>query len=98
MQFAGTYLYGHRMYETMAVWETEPAWRPTSRESMRTYCKVRTRSCTPRPSERRSPLALDANQRGTPRLSTCHPTSRPTASNHYFSAHLEAEFSKDALG
>jgi hypothetical protein len=25
MRSAGTYLYGRRMYETMAVWETEPA-------------------------------------------------------------------------
>ena len=25
MQSAGTYLYGRRMYETLAVWETEPA-------------------------------------------------------------------------
>ncbi len=25
MRLAGTYLYGRRMYETMAVWETEPA-------------------------------------------------------------------------
>src|SRR5205085_7786427 len=24
MRSAGTYLYGRRMYETMAVWETEP--------------------------------------------------------------------------
>ena len=30
MQSAGTYLYGRRMYETMAVWETDPTW-PRSR-------------------------------------------------------------------
>lgn len=24
MRSAGTYLYGHRMYETLAVWDTDP--------------------------------------------------------------------------
>ena len=28
----GTYLYGRRMYETMAVWETDPAWAEQSPE------------------------------------------------------------------
>lgn len=30
MRSAGTYLYGRRMYETMAVWETEPSLAATS--------------------------------------------------------------------
>ena len=30
MRSAGTYLYGRRMYETMAVWETEPAFAAES--------------------------------------------------------------------
>ena len=32
MRSAGTYLYGRRMYDTMAVWETDAAW-PRSRTS-----------------------------------------------------------------
>ncbi len=30
MRSAGTYLYGRRMYETMAVWETDPSLATTS--------------------------------------------------------------------
>jgi dihydrofolate reductase len=30
MRDAGTYLYGRRMYETMAVWETDPSFGSAS--------------------------------------------------------------------
>ncbi len=44
----GTYLYGRRMYEVMAPWETitSPASRPPRRTSRRSG-KRPTRSCTP---------------------------------------------------
>jgi hypothetical protein len=48
---AGTFLYGRRLYETMAVWETEPDWlhsrRPTPNSP--TPGRRRARSCTRRP-------------------------------------------------
>ena len=46
----GTYLYGRRTYETMAVWETEPAvaeQSPSPQGSPRCG-RRRTRSCSPR--------------------------------------------------
>jgi len=39
MRSAGTYLYGRRMYDTMAVWETEPALAAQS-DLMREYANV----------------------------------------------------------
>ena len=39
MRSAGTYLYGRRMYETMAVWETEPALAAQS-DLAATYASV----------------------------------------------------------
>ena len=46
----GTYLYGRRMYETMAVWETHLPWPPSrsSWPTSRTSGKRPTRSSTPR--------------------------------------------------
>ena len=46
----GTYLYGRRTYETMAVWETDPAVAEQSPESAGSPpCgRRRTRSCSPR--------------------------------------------------
>ena len=46
----GTYLYGRRMYETMAVWETQPALAAESESAptSRTSGKRPTRSSTPR--------------------------------------------------
>jgi dihydrofolate reductase len=46
----GTYLYGRRLYETMAPWETEPALAAQSelRPTSPTYGRQRTRSSTPR--------------------------------------------------
>lgn len=29
MRSVGTYLYGRRMYDTLAVWETTPPWPPS---------------------------------------------------------------------
>lgn len=50
MRSAGTYLYGRRMYDTMAVWETEPAMphSRTSSATSRTPGRWRTRLSTPR--------------------------------------------------
>ncbi len=48
----GTWLYGRRMYETMAVWETDATLAAQS-EPMADFAKVwqaGTRSCTPRRS------------------------------------------------
>jgi dihydrofolate reductase len=39
MRSAGTYLYGRRMYETMAVWETDPSLAGTS-DLTRTFAAV----------------------------------------------------------
>lgn len=39
MGSAGTYLYGRRMYETMAVWETDPALAARS-DRMATYART----------------------------------------------------------
>jgi dihydrofolate reductase len=39
MRLAGTYLYGRRMYETMAVWETDPSLAERS-DSMRAFASV----------------------------------------------------------
>jgi dihydrofolate reductase len=39
MRSAGTYLYGRRMYDTMAVWETEPALAEQS-DLMREFANV----------------------------------------------------------
>ena len=39
MRSAGTYLYGRRMYETMAVWETDPALAARS-DLMREFANV----------------------------------------------------------
>src|SRR5215218_7461502 len=39
MSSAGTYLYGRRMYETLAVWETEPALATRS-DLMAEYARV----------------------------------------------------------
>src|SRR6185295_14024099 len=39
MRSAGTYLYGRRMYETMAVWETDPALAAGS-DLRRTFADV----------------------------------------------------------
>lgn len=39
MRSAGTYLYGRRMYETMAVWETDPALAAQS-DLMREFASV----------------------------------------------------------
>jgi dihydrofolate reductase len=39
MRSAGTYLYGRRMYETMAVWETDPTLAARS-DLMAAYAKV----------------------------------------------------------
>lgn len=51
MGSAGTYLYGRRMHETLAVWETDPPWPPgrTSWPTMPAPGRRRTRSSTPRP-------------------------------------------------
>jgi dihydrofolate reductase len=51
MRSAGTYLYGRRMYETLAVWETDST-RQRSQTSWPTtpaHGRRRTRSFTPRP-------------------------------------------------
>ena len=73
MRSAGTYLYGRRMYETLAVWETDPALGARS-ELTAAYAapgRRRTRSSTPRPGPRRS--------RRTPGSSaTSMPTPSPT--------------------
>src|SRR5438094_7258732 len=47
----GTYLYGRRMYDTMAPWETDPPWPPSrnSWPTSPTSGRQQTRSSTPRP-------------------------------------------------
>ena len=44
-----TYLYGRRLYETMAVWETDPAWPPNRSSGLTSHTsgRQRTRSSTP---------------------------------------------------
>ncbi len=46
-----TFLYGRRLYETMSVWETNPALakQSDSRPTSRAPGRQRTRSSTPRP-------------------------------------------------
>ena len=67
----GTYLYGRRMFETMAVWETDPT-SPSSRRSCGTSPssgRPPTRSCTPRRSKRCRPPGHASSERSTLRAS-----------------------------
>ena len=72
----GTYLYGRRLYESMAVWEPTPPW-PSGRRSWptsRTSGRVRPRSSTPRPSIPYRPRGPGSSANST-RLRSA--TSRP---------------------
>ena len=76
---AGTYLYGRRMYETMAVWETQPAlaaqselmadfanvWQAADKIVYSTTLHVASTANTPRPEDVRR-RRLD-RRRGGPR-------------------------------
>ena len=67
----GTYLYGRRLYESMAVWETDPRW-PRNRNSgptSRTSGRPRTRSSTPRPWMRCRPPRAGSNAASIPKRS-----------------------------
>ena len=68
MRSAGTYLYGRRMYETMAVWETDSTLAAQS-DLTADYAKApgrrRTRSSTPRPWPRRPPRTPGSNATST---------------------------------
>ena len=69
MRSAGTYLYGRRMYETMAVWETD-ATLASQTDLMADYASAwqaaRTRSSTPRPWPQHAPRTLGSNATSTP--------------------------------
>ena len=57
MRSAGTYLYGRRMYETLAVWETDTT-RADHSDLMADYAsdgRLLTRSSTPRPWPHHTP-------------------------------------------
>ena len=68
MRSAGTYLYGRRMYETMSVWETDPALAAQSdlTSDFATSGRRRTRSSTPRPWPRCRPPPPASNATSTP--------------------------------
>jgi hypothetical protein len=68
MGSAGTYLYGRRMYETLAVWETDSTLAVQS-DLMADYAsawQAATRSSTPRPWPPRSPRTRGSNAASTP--------------------------------
>jgi dihydrofolate reductase len=64
----GTYLYGRRMYETMAVWESQPALAAQSelRPTSRTSGKQPTRSSTPRRCPLSRPPTRGSSAASTP--------------------------------
>src|SRR6266508_3913017 len=59
----GTYLYGRRLYELMAVWETDPA------AAAQSPGRRPTRSCTPGRWRRPPPPGRGSNQTSTPKRS-----------------------------
>ena len=67
MRSAGTYLYGRRMYDTMAVWETDSNLAAQS-ERTADYAsawKAADKACIPRPWQRRPPLTPASNAAST---------------------------------
>ena len=64
----GTHLYGRRLYETMAVWETDPPWPPnrSSRLTSHTSGRRRTRSSTPQPWMLSRPPRVELERRFDP--------------------------------
>ncbi len=68
MRSAGTYLYGRRMYDTMAVWETDATLAAQSdlMSDSRTSGRRRTKSSTPRTWPRCRPPIPGSNATSTP--------------------------------
>ena len=64
----GTYLYGRRMYETMAVWETQPALAAQSelRADFANICQAAARSSTPRRCRSSRPPTRGSSAASTP--------------------------------
>jgi hypothetical protein len=67
----GTYLYGRRLYQTMAVWETDPAaaaQSPAAREFAELW-QAAERSCTPGRWRRPPPPGRGSSGTSTPKRS-----------------------------
>lgn len=72
LRSVGTFLYGRRLYEAMAVWETDAALAAQS-DLMADFAsawQAARRSCTPRLSPRCRPQTPDSNAASTPRRYT----------------------------
>jgi hypothetical protein len=70
MRSAGTYLYGRRMYDTMAVWETDAALAARSDLMSDLASRWRTKSSTRRPWTRYQPPTPGSSAASTPGRST----------------------------
>jgi dihydrofolate reductase len=65
----GTHLYGRRLYELMAVWETDPAAAAQSPGSSPRSGRRPTRSCTPGRWRRPPPPGRGSSGTSTPKRS-----------------------------